>query len=45
MVKQGRMKADMVLEKEVKVEMELHRDLEGNRNWSGSLSVAEYRRP
>lgn len=39
------MKAYMVLEKELKVEMELHLDPEGNRKWSGSLSVAEYRRP
>ena len=34
------MQADMVLEKELRVEKELHPDPTGNRKWSVSLGIA-----
>ena len=39
MLRHSSMQADMVLEKELKVE-ELHFDLAGNRKWSETLGVA-----
>ena len=36
----GGMQADMVLEKELRVEKELHLDFTGNRKWSETLGVA-----
>ena len=34
------MQADMVLEKELRVEKELHLDPAGNRKWSETLGMA-----